>query len=188
MIRGIIFDFFGVLYGGSLQSIMSQCPPDRSDELRDLNKQVDYGFISGDDYIMGLAEIFAMPIDELRGLLRQKHVRNQELIDFVATLRPAYKVGLLSNVGSNTLDTLMSKNERNILFDAEVLSFQEHMLKPNSAIFALIAERLGVSPGDCVMIDDLAENCEGAEVAGMQSIQHISNERTKDILYNLLQD
>jgi FMN phosphatase YigB (HAD superfamily) len=28
------------------------------------------------------------------------------------------------------------------------------------------------------MVDDRAENCEGAEIAGMQSVQHSSNEST----------
>jgi len=43
MIRAVIFDCFGVLYGGSIEVLMAQCPPDRRAELEDINKQSDYG-------------------------------------------------------------------------------------------------------------------------------------------------
>ncbi|MBP6038106.1 MAG: HAD-IA family hydrolase [Candidatus Saccharimonas sp.] len=187
MIRGIIFDCFGVLYGGSLESLLNLCPPERLTELRDLNKQSDYGFISGADYLAGLADIFGMPLDEVRALLAKKHIRNQQLAEYVVALRHDYKVGLLSNVSSGTIEELFTNEERHELFDAEVLSYQEHLLKPNPAIFELMAQRMGLTTGECVMIDDLASNCEGAEIAGMKSIQHITNQRTKELLQNLLQ-
>ena len=76
------------------------------------------------------------------------------------------------------MDRLFSPDERAELFDVVVLSYEESIAKPNPEIFTLIAERLGVPAGECVMVDDRAENCEGAEIAGMQSVQHTSNEST----------
>ena len=34
------------------------------------------------------------------------------------------------------------------------------------------AERIGVAPERCVFVDDLRENCEGAEAVGMTAIRH----------------
>jgi putative hydrolase of the HAD superfamily len=64
------------------------------------------------------------------------------------------------------------------MFDVVFLSYKEGIAKPNPDAFRLAAEKLGLAPEECVMIDDIAENCEGAEVAGMQSIQHVTNEST----------
>ncbi len=187
MIRGIIFDCFGVLYGGSLQALIDLCPPERVSELRDLNKQSDYGFISGSDYVEGLAEILGTTREYVEQILNEKHVRNQALIDFSQTLRPEYKVGLLSNVSSGTMDLLFPPEQRTALFDTVLLSFEESLAKPNPEIFSLMAERMRLATGECVMIDDLEANCDGAEIAGMQSILHITNERTQQELSKLLQ-
>ena len=68
-----------------------------------------------------------------------------------------------------------------------MLSYREGIAKPNPEIFTLAAERLGVAPSECVMIDDIAANCEGAEVAGMQSILHTQNNLTISKLTTLLE-
>ena len=189
MIRGIIFDCFGVLYGGSLSTIMSMCPSDRLDELRDLNKSADYGFIDTSEYLQGIADIFSKTYDEVEAILKGKHQRNEALVAFVRELneQPNYHVALLINVSSGTVERLFG-DELNDLFDTVVLSYQEHLAKPNPAIFHLTAERMGLLPEECVMIDDLESNCDGAEIAGMRSIQHITNDGTRIALAKILQE
>ena len=41
------------------------------------------------------------------------------------------------------------------------------MHKPQPEIYRLGAERAGLAPEECVFVDDLRENCEGAEAVGM---------------------
>ena len=187
MIKGIIFDCFGVLYGGSLETLYGMCPPDRRDEVSDIHNQADYGFITGDDYARGLAEILGVTYDEIVAVLRVAHHRNSELIDFVRELKKdgTYKIGLLSNVSKGTAEELFG-DELHELFDAVVLSYEESLAKPNPAVFTLSAQRMGLSTGECVMIDDLEANCDGAEIAGMQSIWHIANDTTRRDLAKLL--
>ncbi|NCU38223.1 HAD family hydrolase [Candidatus Saccharibacteria bacterium] len=187
MIRGIVFDCFGVLYEGSLATITRMCPPEKRDELRDINKQSDYGFIDTNQYIAGIAELFGQSYSQIEQLLREKHQRNTELVDYVRELRAEekYHIALLSNVSSGTVEHLFG-DELHELFDTVVLSYQEQLLKPNPAVFTLTATRMRLTPGECVMIDDLAENCEGAEIAGMQSIQHIANDTTRYKLTKIL--
>lgn len=187
MIRGIIFDCFGVLYEGSISTLRRLCPPEKLDELDDLNKQTDYGYITTDEYIEGLARLLGKPSDEVASLVSHSHVRNQPLIDEVQRLKgEGYVLAMLSNVGNGSIERLFPGDQLTELFDVVVLSYKEHMVKPHPAIFTLTAERMGLAPGQCVMIDDLATNCEGAEVAGMISIQHTSNDTTRELLHKIL--
>jgi HAD superfamily hydrolase (TIGR01509 family) len=83
------------------------------------------------------------------------------------------------------IEHLFQKEELDRLFDTVVLSHNEGLAKPNPAIFTLTAERMGLAPGECVMIDDIESNCDGAEIAGMYSVQHITNQGTRQALENL---
>jgi HAD superfamily hydrolase (TIGR01509 family) len=168
---------------------MSMCPAERLQELRDLNKRADYGFIETSDYIAGIADALGVSSQEVETILRHKHQRNEALIEFVRELKRSgvYKIGLLSNVSSGTVEQLFG-DELQTLFDGVVLSYQEHLVKPNPEVFVLMAARLALPTGDCVMIDDIEENCDGADVAGMQSIWHVTNDGTRLALAKLLQN
>lgn len=186
MIRGIIFDCFGVLYGGSLTLLTSMAPPERQGEVHDINSQKDYGYLTYQEYLEQIGEIIGRTPEEVDAINRQKHIRNEDLVAFVESLRGSYKVALLSNIGDTVINQLFSQEELDRLFDVVVLSHNEGLAKPNPAIFTLTAERLGLRPEECVMIDDLESNCDGAEVAGMSSIQHITNDGTRLALASLI--
>ena len=53
-------------------------------------------------------------------------------------------------------------------FDGVVVSAHERLLKPDPKIYALLCERHGLSPADCIFIDDNLANVEGARAFGMQ--------------------
>lgn len=185
MIRSIIFDCFGVLYGGSYQALQAICPSDRLSDLTDLNHQADYGFITTEEYIRGCAELVGKSYDTIDTLFRTKHVRNEELMGYVKSLQGKVKLGLLSNVSNDVIDQLFSQDDL-AMFDAVVLSYREHIRKPNPAVYLLAVEKLGASPDECVMVDDIPENCEGAEIAGLSSILHTANDKTIELLSKML--
>ncbi len=186
MIRGIIFDCFGVLYGSSAEVSRAFCPIELQRDFDDLTKQADYGYISGEEYLQQLAELIGRPRDELFALFRTRHVRNVPLVEYLQTLGSKHRVGLLSNVSSGTMEQLITIEEQKRWFDQVVLSSDVHLTKPDPNIFLLTAERLGLLPEECVMIDDRAENCEGARRAGMQTIWFTSNNQTIAELERLL--
>ena len=92
------------------------------------------------------------------------------MVDAVRQLRRSdLKTGLLSNSWSTT------HYDRELLlelFDATVISAEVHLHKPQPEIYRLTAERLEVEPAECLFVDDLKENCEGAEAVGMTAIRH----------------
>ena len=48
------------------------------------------------------------------------------------------------------------------------------------------AERIGVPPEECVFVDDLKENCDGAAAVGMTPILHRGADQTLPELERLL--
>ena len=56
------------------------------------------------------------------------------------------------------------------LFDVIVDSSEVGYRKPNPEIYQLTADRLGVSAGKCLMVDDLEHNVSGAERIGMTGL------------------
>jgi putative hydrolase of the HAD superfamily len=58
------------------------------------------------------------------------------------------------------------------LFDTVVLSGEVGMRKPEEGIFLHTAETLGLTPQECVFIDDIEANVRAAEAVGMTGLHH----------------
>ena len=58
------------------------------------------------------------------------------------------------------------------LFDTAVLAGEAGVRKPQPGAYLLVAQRLGVAPEQCVLVDDLAVNVRGAAAAGMTGVLH----------------
>jgi HAD superfamily hydrolase (TIGR01509 family) len=94
---------------------------------------------------------------------------DEGLVRFIRSLRPRFKVGLLSNFAAS-LRVLLAQLNVLDAFDAIIISGEEGVVKPEARIYQLAAERLGVPIGDCLFVDDFAENIAGACRAGMQTL------------------
>jgi HAD superfamily hydrolase (TIGR01509 family) len=152
----------------------------------DLNKMSDYGLITQEEWVDGVAEVTGLSSAYVRQHIQATQVRNQSLVEYIQQLRTSYKVGLLSNIGMGAMDQFFSVEERNRLFDAAILSGEVGLVKPHPEIFRIAAERLGCLPGECIMIDDSLDNCAGADAAGMQAIYYQDNHYLKERLTVLL--
>lgn len=182
MIRAIIFDCFGVLYRGSLEHLRELTPPEKREELSDLSRSSDYGYLSYDDYMAQVAQLTGRTTTEIEHIVSADHIRNESLVGIVRSLRADFKVGLLSNVGRDLIARLFSEEEVSTLFDAVVLSSEVGMVKPYPEIFELMADRLDVRPDECLMIDDMPDNIAGAESVGMQGIVFKTNDELESTL------
>jgi putative hydrolase of the HAD superfamily len=91
----------------------------------------------------------------------------------VSAVRAARDSGIRTGLVSNSWST--SHYDRDLLarlFDIAVISAEVGLHKPQPEIYLLASKRLGVEPEQCVFIDDLRENCAGAEAVGMTAILH----------------
>ncbi|HKX23723.1 MAG TPA: HAD family phosphatase [Candidatus Saccharimonadales bacterium] len=177
MIKAIVLDCFGVLYIPQddyfYQTVMAN-PKAHHDEIRDLVKQSEYGYIDDATLFAGIAEMTGLPVEEITTKLTSGFARNQELIDMLQGLRPQYKLAMLSNLGRNSSVKFFTLEERAKLFDAVVISGEVGMIKPEPGIFEYACRQLGVEPHEAVFVDDAERNCEGARAVGMQAIVYES--------------
>jgi epoxide hydrolase-like predicted phosphatase len=107
------------------------------------------------------------------------------MLEAVAAARAGgVKTGLISNSwGLGIYDRLESTE----IFDATVISGEVGLHKPQPEIYLLACERLGVQPGEAVFVDDLRENCAGAEAVGMAALLHRDPAATVAELEDLLE-
>lgn len=173
MIKAVILDCFGVLYIPLGEDFYKSHVPNyeqNRDKLRELDYNADMGKITHAQLVEQVAKIANLSVEEVSKNIMGHYVRNQKLLDFAQSLRPKYKIGFLSNISVGTIDQFFTKAEREKYFNATVVSGEVGIAKPNPLIFELIAKNLGVSPQECVMIDDSPIHCSGAIEAGMQAI------------------
>jgi len=62
-------------------------------------------------------------------------------------------------------------------FDAIGLSYEIGHIKPSSEFYLACAALAEADPSDCVFIDDLIENVEGANAAGLQGLLYVETPR-----------
>jgi putative hydrolase of the HAD superfamily len=114
---------------------------------------------------LGLDEATDLIDSMFRGMLPYK-----PMLGAVRTVRErGIKTGLVSNSWSTSH---YDRDMLDELFDTAVISAEVGLHKPQPEIYRLAAERLAEPPERCVFVDDLRENCEGAEAVGMTSILH----------------
>ena len=94
----------------------------------------------------------------------------EDVASWLKRWKPRYKLGILSDAMPSLLK-FMDQWGLLSLFDAAVISTQIGAIKPDPSMYAAILQKLNAEPGDCLFVDDRADNLEGAIAAGMQAVQ-----------------
>jgi epoxide hydrolase-like predicted phosphatase len=196
-VKGLLIDFGGVLTTNVFDSFKAFCreeglPEDSVKKLfREageglaLLRRLERGELSAEEFSQQFAPLLGVSPDNLVERLFGGIGPDEAMLAAVRRSRAAgVKTGLISNSWGDGLaydPALLDE-----LFDAVVISGDVGMHKPEPEIFRLGAERIGVAPEDCVFVDDLRENCAGAEAVGMKAILHRGPEGTLPQLEELL--
>jgi putative hydrolase of the HAD superfamily len=105
----------------------------------------------------------------------------------VGAVRRAHDAGVKTGLISNSWGPSgFHETEDAAIFDAILISGEVGMRKPDPEIFLEAAKLLDLEPTDCVFVDDLEQNAEGAEAVGMKGIVHRSARFTLPKLEDLL--
>lgn len=187
MIRAIIFDYFGVIQPDVLPAAYRSFGGDPHKDaqfLHDTITAVNHGYIKSSRPV--IAEHLGISTEEWVAALNARRGHDPELLAYILQLRKRYKTGLLSNIGPAGLQVMWEPGELERYFDVAIASGDVGFVKPEPQIFQLMAERLGVVPNECVMLDDLQKHCDGARAAGMQAIQYRHFAQAKSELESLL--
>lgn len=172
MIKAILFDCFGVLVTSSYEPFKSKYlhnDPELIEKFMAVENRSSRGEISLEQAEKEFAELAGISFHEAADILTD-NPRNPILLRYIEQeLKDKYKITMLSNVADDRVEDLFLKEDIE-MFDDMVLSFQVGLAKPDSKIFELAAERLGLSPEECVFVDDSQGYCMGAEAVGMKSV------------------
>jgi epoxide hydrolase-like predicted phosphatase len=187
--RAVLFDFGGVLTTSVWDSFAAFCrseglDPDaiknlfRSDPeaLKDL-RGLETGELSETDFETTFGK--RLGLENPNGLIDSMFTGMKPVVPMVEAVRQIRASELLTGLVSNSWST--AHYDRKLLaelFDAVVISAEVGLHKPQPEIYLLAAERLEVEAAECVFVDDLKENCEGAEAVGMTAIRHRDAQET----------
>lgn len=181
MIKAVIFDCFNVLIRDATKHLVEQigeADPAKRQEFSAVTHAVDKGIISDTEAATTQSELLGISVEEFIDIRNKGEIRNEPLIEYIRSLKGKYKLMMVSNIVSRErLDSRFLPGQLDDLFEAVIASGEVGYIKPQPEIYVIAAERLGVLPEECVMIDDIPEFCEGARDVGMQAIQFTSNEQ-----------
>ncbi len=147
----------------------------------DLVKRYEAGVLSARDFSGGISALVGLEAthDEFALAWADIFEPNPTIPPLLATLREA---GYTLILGSNTNDIHADQFRRQFaatlgLFDRLVLSYEVGHIKPSPEFYLACAAAAGAAPGDCVFIDDLPENIEGARQAGLVGVLYRDTDR-----------
>jgi putative hydrolase of the HAD superfamily len=186
--KALIVDFGGVLTTSIWPAFGEFCDaeglaPDsvlelfRNDpEALALLRKLETGELSAEEFeprfgvMLGVAETDGL-IERLFAGLRPDEA-------MIGTVRSARDAGVRTGLISNSWGLGIYDRAPTDLFDATVISGDVGLHKPQAEIFRLACDRLDVEPGESVFVDDLRENCAGAEAVGMTAVLHRDSAQT----------
>jgi 2-haloacid dehalogenase len=182
-IKAVVFDLGGVLIDWNPLHLYRQLLPDEATAQRfldeictpDWNRQMDAG------------RPFAEAVAELAGrhpqheaLISAFHTRWPDMLGgaiegTVAILdelhRERVALHAISNWSAETFPVARERYPFLTRFDVLIVSGERKLAKPDPAIFELFLAEAGLLPGECVFIDDNAENIATAAQLGFHAIR-----------------
>jgi epoxide hydrolase-like predicted phosphatase len=196
--RGLLVDYGGVLTSDVFASFDAFCTAEglpagtvrelfRTDPAaRDLLAGLEDGTLSDDAFETGFAALLGDGIAAEGLIARLMGAADDDaaMLDFVrAARRAGIRTGLISNSwGVDRYDRALLAE----LFDGVVISGEVGLRKPAPEIYALGASAVGLSPSQCVYVDDLPGNLKPARALGMTTLHHRTATATIDALRPLL--
>ncbi len=195
MIKNIIFDMGNVLLEYTPKRYVKTVTDDEiiatalikelfsGDEWQELDK----GIITEEDLVMRVSDRIPQYTEYVKKAMDNWHsdlTPIEGMEEIVKKLKDkGYKIYLLSNT---SLRFFKYRDNVKIFshFDGFIVSAEEKLLKPDKAIYDCICQRFNLNCNECIFIDDLKDNIEGALNAGLKA--HLFTGANE--LFNYLQE
>jgi putative hydrolase of the HAD superfamily len=186
MIKAVIFDFGNVICSFDNDAFLRSLLPytdKRFDELKaaiyasDLPARYETGLISSEEFFREAASLgdLSAPREEFFRAFSRIFTPIPATFRLIRELKKTYKVGLLSNTNEFHYECCFKQVEIFPLFDSVTLSFEVKAMKPDERIYRDAVGKLRVRAEECVFIDDIEANAEGARRLGMAGIRYVTH-------------
>jgi epoxide hydrolase-like predicted phosphatase len=199
-IRAVLFDLGGVIVRTEYQTPRQHLAERFGMDYDDMDRIVfgggangsaaraTLGEISEDELWLNVMKVLKRPASEcerIRAEFFAGDVIDHALLDFLRSIKPKYKTGLISNAWSGLRNYILSEKFDDV-FDCMIISSEVGVAKPSAEIFQIALKQLGMSPNEVVFVDDFIENIEACQKVGMKGILFKDSESAVQQLKALL--
>ena len=146
----------------------------RATVLSDDWKEYDLGILSDEEILHRFIENDPEIEDDIRKVIENIGgivSRNDYAIPWITELKEkGYQILVLSNFSAKSHRECIHALDFLPLVDGGILSYQDQVIKPMPEIYQLLIDRYHLIPSECVFLDDLQENLDGAARFGIHTI------------------
>ncbi len=170
MYKAIIFDFFDVIHKDpykawlSKHNIRDRQPYDSAMEM------VDRGNVPVAEFHRRAHELSGHSLESIERDFNNNHILDEKMIPFIKDLSKRYRIGLMSNAGSEEVRPLIEEHAYDRLFHEISISGETGLIKPNPEAFHHILDKLECAPEGAIFIDDSPKNIAGAAAIGITGV------------------
>jgi putative hydrolase of the HAD superfamily len=174
------FEEFGELLGAPPGLVLELLRHDTA--ARKLLVEHECGRIDADTFDRGFADRLCahgveVQADRLSARMQAGLRRDDDTVRLIEELRGAgVPIALVSNAFGRDC---YAGFDLDALADVVVISSEVGVRKPSRKIYAIACERLGIDPGQAVMVDDLQQNLDGAARLGIAGVLHTDAANTR---------
>jgi epoxide hydrolase-like predicted phosphatase len=183
-IRAVFFDLGGVILRTEYQAPRQRLAESFGMDYDDIDKVVfgggahgsaakaTVGAITEEEHWLNLMKLLKQPAgdyERIRDEFFGGDILDHDILDFLRSIKPKYKIGLISNAWGGLRDFIVREKFDDV-FDHMVISAEVGVAKPDARIYQIALEQFEVSPNEAVFVDDFIENIEACEKLGMKGI------------------
>jgi epoxide hydrolase-like predicted phosphatase len=199
IIRAVFFDYGGVIQRTEFQAPRQRLAERFGLEYEDIDrivfdsptaKQATVGEIPVEKHWEAVAKRLKISREQVADVESEffaGDVVDRSILEYLRTLRPRFKVGLISNAWSDMRAYLVRKN-LDELFDTLSISAEVGAAKPEARIYFHALEQAQVKPEAAVFVDDMPANIQACEAIGMKGILFQDPQEAMERLKNLLRE
>ncbi|MBN8581211.1 MAG: HAD family phosphatase [Anaerolineae bacterium] len=198
-IQAVFFDFGGVIQRTEYQAPRQYLAQRFGMEYDDIDnivfnsptaKQATVGEIPVQKHWEAVAKRLKVSKEQIVGVENEffaGDVIDHSIVEYLRSLRPRFKTGLISNAWSDMREYLVRK-KLDMVFDTLTISAEVGVAKPEAKIYHLALEQAQVQPEAAVFVDDVLGNIEACEALGMKGILFKDPQEAMEQLKKLLKD
>lgn len=197
MIKNIVFDIGNVLVKWAPQTVVAKVFPERPD-VGSLTQQIfkspawmdiNKGKMSEKELVLHYHLELGIPVSKLNDVMEEAKQSLTPIEGSFELLDALYAKGFsLYSITDNVREIIHFEKQRYTFFDkflGMAISADIGVLKPNEEIYRYLLDTYTLQPEECVFIDDLLLNVDGAKKVGMHGIQFITAELCREELNKL---
>src|SRR5512146_1169340 len=180
-LRAIFFDMGGVIVRTEYQAPREHLAERLNTTYEDLvhivfesesSRRASIGEMTTEAHWEVVAQRLRRPVAEAK-ILREEFfagdIIDLGLVNFIRSLRPHYKTGVISNAWPDARE-YVTKQKIVDAFDVWVYSAEVGIMKPDPKIYQIALEKAGIQAREAVFVDDTPPNVEAARALGIRGI------------------